>query len=284
MAIVPLRRGAFSPDSLRVATAGTDNTIKIWSVESGALIAALAGHKSWVWDVMFAKRSNTLLSASEDKTAIIWDIAAHKPLATLTGHENVVRTAKYSPDEALVITASMDGTARIWDAGTGSLVQALHGHGVWVRNGAFSPDGKTAITASYDQTARLWAAPPAVDSLVLQSSVGQLYHVGFSTSGAMLLAVGQNGFSIWDSRGNKLYTFSQADRMGYATFSPDERFFAASSFDKTVRVWDMASRQLVSMIEVPGTEFFPPLSVLPRQQLDRDRGRWIVFRSGLGCE
>jgi len=82
---------AVSPDSLltastplraeqRIATAGCDNTVKIWrfkeSENNWEEEAVLTGHKDWVRDVAWAPNIGTpahvVASCSQDRTVIIW--------------------------------------------------------------------------------------------------------------------------------------------------------------------------------------------------------------------
>lgn len=67
---------AFSPDGRTVASGSWDNTIRLWDVNTGQLLATLRGHASGVLSVAFSPDGNSLASASEDKTIKIWDVSA----------------------------------------------------------------------------------------------------------------------------------------------------------------------------------------------------------------
>jgi WD40 repeat protein len=64
---------AFSPDGRRVVTT-SDNTARIWDVESGEEIVALKGHRDTVRSVAFSPDGTRLVTASDDRTVRIWDV------------------------------------------------------------------------------------------------------------------------------------------------------------------------------------------------------------------
>ena len=54
---------AWAPDGNTLATASGDNTAKVWSATTHALLATLVGHKNWVYSGAFAPDGNTLATA-----------------------------------------------------------------------------------------------------------------------------------------------------------------------------------------------------------------------------
>lgn len=56
-----------------IATAGTDGSVKLWSID-GQLVRTFTGHTGVVNDVNFAPNGRQLVSASADSTIRVWDI------------------------------------------------------------------------------------------------------------------------------------------------------------------------------------------------------------------
>lgn len=102
-----------SPDSLFIATAGADRTVRVSHTDSGAPVATLTGHTAAVQVVAFSRDGRTLASAGEDHTVITWDTASWQHITRLTGHTATIRGLAFTADGALVSTGD-DGMIFHW--------------------------------------------------------------------------------------------------------------------------------------------------------------------------
>ncbi|MEM9266034.1 MAG: TIR domain-containing protein, partial [Cyanobacteria bacterium P01_F01_bin.13] len=64
----------FSPDGKTLVSGSSDNTIKLWDVETGEEIRSFNGHDDDVWSVGFSPDGKTLVSGSSDNTIKLWDV------------------------------------------------------------------------------------------------------------------------------------------------------------------------------------------------------------------
>ena len=175
------------------------------------------------------------------------------------GHESEVECVTWSPDSRTAVSGGEDYFVRTWDAATGEpgwateLEYGLDGI-------AWSHDGTTIVAGAENGDAVfLDAATGAVRGRVnVGSTINSLHFLRDDTK----LIVGGNIQTPGDGPGGKIYTgFTTvidvatmavdraygevAGSVKSVRWSPDETQFATAGFDRTARLYDAASGELV---------------------------------------
>lgn len=99
-------------DNMIIASASSDNTVRIWNGRTGDCLYILEGHKNVVTYVSFSKDGKKLLSASSDIR--VWDTETGELIDVLEGHKDLVKSVVFSPDSKTILSASSDGTIKLW--------------------------------------------------------------------------------------------------------------------------------------------------------------------------
>jgi WD40 repeat protein len=68
---------AFHPTGAVLASAGRDNTIRLWTA-TGQALKSLEGHTNWVQGLLFLAHGTHVASVGADQTLRIWDLAPGK--------------------------------------------------------------------------------------------------------------------------------------------------------------------------------------------------------------
>ncbi|MFI6209168.1 NB-ARC domain-containing protein, partial [Streptomyces sp. NPDC051041] len=239
-----VRSVAIAPDGTRLATAGHDETVRIWDRATGACTATLTGHTSWVRSVAIAPDGTWLATASGDKTVRIWDWATGACTATLTGHTDAVELVAIAPDGTWLATAGYDETVRIWDRATGTCTATLTGHTYSVESVAIAPDGTWLATAGHDKTVRIWDRTSAAHASSYSGHNGLVELMAIAPDGTWLAtASGDKTVRIWDrATGTCTATLTgHTDAVESVAIAPDGTWLATAGYDKTVRIWDRAT-------------------------------------------
>ena len=69
----------------RLATAGGDNTVRLWDPGTGQPIGEPLGHTGMVTDVEFSPDGHRLATASGDRTVQLWDADTGRPIGDPLG-------------------------------------------------------------------------------------------------------------------------------------------------------------------------------------------------------
>lgn len=213
----------FHPFYTIVATASEDATIKLFDYETGGLERTLKGHTNAVHDIAFSTDGALLASCSADTVVKLWSLEGYENIKSMHGHDHSVTSVTFTPDSNYLVSASRDKTIKVWEISSGYCVKTLTGHSDWVRKARVSHDGSLIASVSSDQTVRVWAFSSGECKLQLRDHD----HVVESVN--------------WAPPNSTAVMHAMATGEAAGTAPAEGLYFATSSRDKTVRVWDAVS-------------------------------------------
>ncbi|MCI0391251.1 MAG: AAA-like domain-containing protein [Acidobacteria bacterium] len=275
---------AFSPDSRVIVTPSADRTARVWDAGTGKLLAVLRGHSGPVFRVAFSPDGQSFVTTSEDGTARVWQTRTWSMLTVLRGHTGTVLEAAFSPDGRLIATAGLDGTARIWEARTGRGLKELRGHTSKVVGVSFSPDGNLLLTVSWDGTARIWEVSTGQTWKELRGHTngrGLAGRGAFSPDGKWVVTCVGREARVWAVNRSDVATElrGHTDRLLGASFSPDGKLIATTSYDRTARLWEAKSGRILKELRghrdnVRSAEFSPDGKLIATSSYDKTARVW----------
>ena len=103
---------AWNPDGKRLATGGSEGSVKLWDAVTGRALHVLRGHTGAVFSVVWSSDGRWLASAGHDTTVKIWNLENQNAI-TLNGHGKEVTSLGWTPDSKMLASGSRDGTVKI---------------------------------------------------------------------------------------------------------------------------------------------------------------------------
>ncbi|KAF3761739.1 protein hir-1 [Cryphonectria parasitica EP155] len=175
-----------SPDGSRLATAGGDGHVRVWSTESiynsndksytkPRQLCHMSHHLGTIHSVRFSPNGRYLASGADDKIICIYHLDSSPPSQTATfgtnepppvenwktykrlvGHDNDVQDLAWSDDNSLLVSVGLDSKVVVWSGHTFEKLKTLAVHQSHVKGITFDPANKYFATASDDRTIKIF--------------------------------------------------------------------------------------------------------------------------------
>ncbi|AKG21461.1 hypothetical protein IJ00_09310 [Calothrix sp. 336/3] len=208
-----------SPDGKKIATSGSDGTVKVWNT-FGQKLSEFKADKDGVNSVIFSPDGRNLITVGEESIAKIWDLSG-KLLTEFNHDQKVITSVSFSPNGKLLATASRDSAVKIWTI-SGQQLQKIQAH-KFVNCVKFSPDGQSIVTAGIDDS-----------QFISQRDSSNNKNKSYAR--------------LWNLSGQKIAEFhgyEDEESINSVSFSPDSKHLATASDNGTIRLWDLDSNKLV---------------------------------------
>ena len=205
-----------------------------------------------------------LAVSSQDGALRVWDLSARTRVLVLrselhlrTGHDALALCLAWSPDGALMASGHVDGNVRLWDARSGGELKVKLRHEGIVPSLAFSPDGRSLATGSLDSTLKVWdlaaaRAGEARREMHRQpTGVTALCYTG--DGGSIVTAHGNRVLRVQDAATGRLTATLRGPEatINLLALHPDGKRLAVASHDRSLRLFDLASRAQVQQLQLP---------------------------------
>lgn len=233
--------------------------------------SAPLGGPGWTTSLAFSPDGQLLAAGGWGSRVFIWGMAGVRPdgcecptLAVIEDIGTGINDLDFSPDGSQLAVAAGDGSVHVYQA-SGAPLYVLNISAGETLQTAFSPDGKVLVTSDMDGNLQFWNADPNAEKLPLQK-MGihftadpdtHIHSLAFSPAmqdGSALLAGGSDDAAIYlwsfstdallegEAVGDPLYVlYAHESSILNLSFSTDGSKLVSTSWDETLRLWEMQS-------------------------------------------
>ncbi|MCU0497954.1 MAG: protein kinase [Anaerolineae bacterium] len=267
-----IRAIAYSPDGRWIASAGRDQQVMIWDLQTGSLVQQFQ-HNERVNAVMFSHDNRWVISGGADDAVRIWDRETGQPIGDPLILTDDVWALALSPDGRVLIAAGADDLIYRWDLNTHEPIGTPLQEAGDIYTLAYHPNGEIFASAGMEGGIRLWDAQTGERiGEPLTAHRNWIWEVEFSPDGNLLASTGNDQTLIfWDviqrqPLGEPLLAHEGLVRT--LDFDPSGRLLVTGGADGRLIFWDVLTRRPISAINhleqsrVWGVDFNPDGTVL----------------------
>ncbi|KAK4748254.1 hypothetical protein SAY87_014840 [Trapa incisa] len=175
---------------------------------------------------------------------LVWEWRSESYIMKQQGHYFDVNCLAYSPDSQLLATGADDNKVKVWTASSGFCFVTFSEHSNAVTALHFMANSNCLLSASLDGTIRAWDLFRYRNFRTFTTpSSRQFVSLAADQSGEVICAGTLDSFEVfvWSMKTGRLLDILSGHEgpVHGLMFSPASAILASSSWDKTVRLWDV---------------------------------------------
>jgi len=236
-----------------ILNGSSDRMVAGWDLEQRVAQSFSIKLENPVYSLLHLPEHKQLLIGQGKGGIHIIDLAQKQEIRHLALHTQGIFDLKYHPGSDTVLALSADGFISIWNRLDYSLIRHIPIGDFKLRKADYSPDGKTMALSGADGRLRIFETEMYNELFTFDAHEKSSNIVKFGPQNKWLVSGGWDGFLRFWNPAADYKMVREIPAHNYAiydiAFSPDLRFCATASRDKTIKIWDLATFDVLSKLD-----------------------------------
>lgn len=242
-----------APKGAKIAAALEDGQIRIIDATTRQTLKTLPGHPQPARALAWSKDGKWLASGDDSARVFLWNTSTWTRVQQLRPHTKAIQALAFDSTSRYLATTGQDDMVLVWKLGSWKKEAAkILGKGANLYGATFVGTGTNLAMATLSTGPRVVSSKgAALFSISAHDGLGCLAVATNSTGSRMVSAGRDNKVAVFDLKTKKRLSYLQGhqDWVINCQFTPNGKFIATSSSDRTVRFWNASSLQ--SAITLP---------------------------------
>jgi WD40 repeat protein len=227
-----------------------DGFVVEWNLETKADGKLIVQVNRPVYSMLLDTQREWLLCGTAAGNLHVIDLVAGKEIRNIEAHVSGIFDIQQIGD--FVITAGGDGAVRIWDL-TLTLKHTIQASDKSARVLALHPSNNQFAVGYSDHFIRIFDATTFECLHEWKAHTNSVFALAYSTDGTHLYSGGRDvmlkSWNLTNTSNPQLDVPAHTLHINAIAFSPNGKLFATVSMDKTLKIWDSQTEQLLKVID-----------------------------------
>lgn len=246
---------AISQDGCWAVSGSSDQSARIWDLETGECQATLRGHTDSVQSVAITPDGKRILSASINDEARVWDAATGIRKAILQSNSPSGWSVVALADNCRALSSHLNGLM-LWDLASAKCLKTIESgldEDDQVFSVAVNSEGTQALSGHFSGLIELWDLETVTRIKTLKGHSGVVLSVQITPDGRFAVSGSADmTVKIWDLSTRSCVGTLEGHRSDVhsVAVSPMGTVIASTGYaDRTIRLWDMQTGLCLQVIE-----------------------------------
>ncbi len=236
-----------------IYTGSGDHFVARWNLDSGEQDKFAIKSENSIYSLKLVNQASQLVFGTSSGSIHVVDLTTKTELRHFIQHQAAIFCIAENPQNQHVYSADADGNLAIWKSNSWELLLFLPLQAGKIRDIHLNDDGSLIFLACQDEKIRIFETKGYNEILAFSAHKGgsNCLHL-FPRKPELLLSGGKDGhLRIWNWQEEKMLLEIPAHNYGIyrIIFLNEGNHFVTASRDKTIKLWDAKTCQVLQRIE-----------------------------------